>query len=69
MPAYTSMKSSQKLRISAICKATGLSKSTIIRYEEEGILPAAKRDGREWRFYTSSDRDEIVKILKEKHLT
>ena len=57
-----------KLRITHIVKATGLSKSTLIRYEAEGKLPVAKRDGRKWRFYTVDDRNRIVSRLKNLQL-
>lgn len=58
----------KKLRITDIVKATGLSKSTLIRYEKEGKLPRAKRDGRKWRYYTEQDRDRIVETLTGLHL-
>lgn len=54
-----------KLRITDIAKATGLSKSTLIRYEDEGKLPPSKRDGRKWRYYSQQDCDHIVAVLKE----
>ena len=53
----------KNLTIFDIAKATGLAKSTLIRYEDEGKIPKAKRDGRKWRWYTAQDRDEIVKTL------
>jgi len=58
----------KKLRITDIVKATGLSKSTLIRYEAEGKLPRAKRDGRKWRYYTEHERDHIVTTLRELQL-
>jgi DNA-binding transcriptional MerR regulator len=58
----------KKLRITDVAKATGLSKSTLIRYEEEGKLPKARRDGRNWRFYTVADRDVILTKLKKLQL-
>ncbi len=54
----------ERLRMADIVKATGLSKTTIIRYEETGKIPTAKRDGRGWRYYTGKDRDRIVEKLK-----
>jgi predicted DNA-binding transcriptional regulator AlpA len=57
-----------KLRITDIAKATGLSKSTLIRYENEGKLPKARRDGRKWRFYTEADRENILSKLKKLEL-
>lgn len=55
----------KKLRITDLARSTGLSKSTLIRYEEEGKLPKACRDGRKWRFYTQAECDLIVKKLKK----
>lgn len=57
-----------KLRITDIAKAAGLSKSTLIRYENEGKLPKARRDGRKWRFYTEADRENILSKLKKLEL-
>jgi len=57
-----------KLRITDLAKATGLSKSTLIRYEEDGKLPKARRDGRKWRFYSEADRDSILTKLKKMEL-
>ena len=57
-----------KLRITDIAKATGLSKSTLIRYENEGKLPKGRRDGRKWRFYTETDRENILSKLKKLEL-
>lgn len=53
------------LRITDIVKATGLSKSTLLRYEEEGKFPRAKRDGRKWRYYSEQERNRIVATLKK----
>jgi len=51
-----------------IVEATGLSKSTLIRYEKAGIIATARRDGRKWRYYTAAERDAIVARLKELEL-
>jgi DNA-binding transcriptional MerR regulator len=59
---------SKKYRIDKVVKATGLSKSTIIRYEETGLLAPPQRDGRGWRFYAEEDIKKTVSILKEKGL-
>ncbi|MDD5676404.1 MAG: MerR family DNA-binding transcriptional regulator [Kiritimatiellae bacterium] len=56
---------SDSLRIADIAKATGLGKSTLIRYEDEKKIPRAKRDGRKWRWYTEKDRNAIVHRLKQ----
>ena len=39
-------------------------KSTLIRWEKEGLIPAAKRDSRGWRYYSKADVMNIVdKVL------
>jgi len=39
-------------------------KTTIIRWEREGLIPKAKRDSRGWRYYTKEQADQIVnKVL------
>ena len=55
----------RKLRITAVARASGLSKSTLIRYEEEGKLPKARRDGRQWRYYTQAELDLVLDKLKK----
>lgn len=55
----------EKLRIDDIVKATGLGKSTLIRYEKEGKISRAKRDGRGWRWYTPKEKEDIVEKLKK----
>ena len=37
-------------------------KTTIIRWEKEGIIPKAKRDSRGWRYYS---QEEIKKIVNQ----
>jgi predicted transcriptional regulator len=39
-------------------------KTTIIRWEKEGMIPRAKRDSRGWRYYSYQEVAEIVsKVL------
>jgi DNA-binding transcriptional MerR regulator len=39
-------------------------KTTIIRWEREGLIPKAKRDSRGWRYYSKEQADQIVnKVL------
>jgi DNA-binding transcriptional MerR regulator len=35
-------------------------KTTLIRWEKEGLIPTAKRDSRGWRYYT---KEEVMKIV------
>ncbi len=37
---------------------------TIKRWEAESIIPKAKRDSRNWRYYTPDDVNEIRKIAE-----
>jgi hypothetical protein len=36
-------------------------KTTLIRWEKEGLIPSAKRDSRGWRYY---EKDEVSNIIK-----
>ena len=35
-------------------------KTTLIRWEKEGLIPKAKRDSRGWRYYSKEQIKEIV---------
>jgi DNA-binding transcriptional MerR regulator len=35
-------------------------KTTLIRWEKEGLIPEAKRDSRGWRYYTHHEVTDIV---------
>ena len=49
-------------RTSEICKAVGVSRTTLWRWIKSGILvDSAKRDRRGWRLYTEAD----LRIIKE----
>lgn len=40
-------------------------KTTLIRWEEQGLIPKAKRDSRGWRYYSQADVDKIVRLILE----
>jgi DNA-binding transcriptional MerR regulator len=40
-------------------------KTTVIRWEEQGLIPQAKRDSRGWRYYTREEFDKIVSLVKQ----
>ena len=40
-------------------------KTTLIRWEESGLIPKAKRDSRGWRYYTEQEIEYILKRIKE----
>ena len=39
-------------------------KTTVIRWEEEGLIPKARRDSRGWRCYTKDQVEEILHLVK-----
>jgi len=48
--------------ISAIAKACGLSRSTLIYYDRMGLLRASGRTGSGYRYYTQADRLRLERI-------
>src|SRR3989338_5781219 len=59
------MKSRDVYKINDLVKALDRDKTTILRWEKQGLIPKAKRDSRGWRYYTKSDYDEIIKKIHE----
>jgi len=51
-----------------IAKLVGVSKNTLIRWEEDGLIPAAMRDGRGWRVWTKDALEKIIDVKKSKEL-
>ena len=51
--------------INDIVKRVGRNKTTVLRWEEQGLIPMAKRDSRGWRYYTKEDVDYIVNLVKK----
>ena len=42
----------------------GVSRQTLLRYEQEGIIPPARRNAvNNWRYYTQRDLTQIRKTL------
>jgi DNA-binding transcriptional MerR regulator len=50
----------KKYRLKDIEEKIDRDKTTIIRWEKEGIIPTAKRDSRGWRYYTKEEMAKIV---------
>ncbi len=50
--------------INDIVKRVGRNKTTILRWEEQGLIPSASRDSRGWRYYTKQDLENIVSLVK-----
>ena len=38
-------------------------KTTLIRWEKEGLIPKAKRDSRGWRYYNRDQVNNIVNMI------
>jgi len=54
----------KKYRLKDIEEKIDRDKTTIIRWEREGIIPKAKRDSRGWRYYSKDEIGGIVdKVL------
>ena len=52
-------------RIGELAKELDRSTLTIKKWEENGLIPKARRDSRGWRYYTEDDINEIKRILSE----
>lgn len=51
-------------RLKDILEKVDRDKTTLIRWEREGLIPEAKRDSRGWRYYTKKDVQGIInKVL------
>ena len=50
----------KKYRLKDIEEKIDRDKTTIIRWEKNGLIPQAKRDSRGWRYYS---RDEVSNIV------
>jgi DNA-binding transcriptional MerR regulator len=55
----------EKYYINEILQAIDRSKTTLLRWEKEGLIPKAKRDSRGWRYYTKEEVDQIIKLIKK----
>jgi DNA-binding transcriptional MerR regulator len=49
-----------------ICELYDISRSTLFRWENEGLITGVQRDWRGWRLYHSSNLKEIERIIKHK---
>lgn len=57
-------------RIHDIVEKVLRNKTTIIRWEDEELIPRAPRDSRGWRYYTKELMEEIVHLVREsEHFT
>ena len=49
-----------------LARLVGVSKNTLIRWEEEGLIPPPMRDGRGWRVWSKDALEKIIEIKKSK---
>lgn len=47
-----------------ILKKIDRSKTTLLRWEKEGLIPRTKRDSRGWRCYTWEEMEGIISLIK-----
>jgi DNA-binding transcriptional MerR regulator len=52
-------------RLNDILREIDRNKTTVIRWEELGLIPKAQRDSRGWRYYTKEQVEEIIGVVKK----
>jgi DNA-binding transcriptional MerR regulator len=53
----------KKYRLKDILEKIDRDKTTLIRWEKEGLIPEAKRDSRGWRYYTKHEVSNIITVV------
>lgn len=53
----------KKYRLKDIQEKVDRDKTTLIRWEKEGLIPEAKRDSRGWRYYNQSEVNSIINMV------
>jgi len=56
----------EKFKTKDICKIYDISRSTLFRWESEGLITGVERDWRGWRLYHQKNLKEIERIMKHK---
>ena len=56
----------KKYKTKDICKLYDISRSTLFRWEGEGLITGVERDWRGWRLYHAGNLKEIEKIIRKK---
>lgn len=51
--------------LNEILREIDRNKTTLIRWEEEGLIPKARRDSRGWRYYSQKEVQRIIKLIKK----
>lgn len=52
-------------RVNDILKQIDRNKTTLLRWESEGLIPEAEKDSRGWRVYSKEQVEYIVNLVKE----
>ncbi|MBI5180068.1 MAG: MerR family transcriptional regulator [Nitrospirae bacterium] len=60
------MPSKKKYKTNEICDIFDISRATLFRWEEEGLISNVGRDWRNWRVYSEKNIKEIEDIIKKK---
>ena len=53
----------KKYRLKDIQDKIDRDKTTLIRWEKEGLIPQAKRDSRGWRYYSKGEVKNIIDMI------
>lgn len=53
----------KKYHLNDILEKIDRDKTTLIRWEKEGLIPVAKRDSRGWRYYSQTEVARIIKLV------
>ncbi len=53
----------KKYRLKDIEERVDRDKTTLIRWEKEGLIPKARRDSRGWRYYSKEEVQKIVSLV------
>ncbi|MBI5043385.1 MAG: MerR family transcriptional regulator [Nitrospirae bacterium] len=60
------MPSKKRYKTNEICDIFDISRATLFRWEEEGLISNVGRDWRNWRVYSEKNIKEIQDIIKKK---
>lgn len=60
------MSKDNKFYAKDICKLFDISKATLFRWENEGLISNIGRDWRNWRIYSKDNVEEIKQIILSK---
>jgi DNA-binding transcriptional MerR regulator len=60
-------KSPIRYKTKDICDRFDISRATLFRWEDEGLLTGVDRDWRGWRVYNEGNMRDIEKIIRSKN--